>query len=77
MILRHGGEAQGSRDAFAGLGRMQKVWVLNFLGTLLLFPPDDTASTLQPATPASMHYPQNGHGAIALTPLFNDTSDPE
>lgn len=77
VILRHGGEAQASRDAFAALGRMQKVWVLNFLGTLVLFPPDDTASTLQPATPTSMHYPQNGHGAIALTPLFNDSSDPE
>lgn len=77
VILRHGGEAQASRDAFVALGRMQKVWVFNFLGTLLLFPPDDTASTLQPTTPASVHYPQNGHGAIALTPLFNDTSDPE
>jgi len=77
VILRHGGEAQSSRDAFAALGRMQKVWVLNFLGTLLLFPPDDTASNLQPATPSSAHYPQNGHGAIALTGLFNDPMDPE
>jgi hypothetical protein len=56
---------------------MQRVWVLNFLGTLVLFSPDDTASTLQPMTPASTHFPQNGHGAIALTPLFNDPTDQE
>jgi len=77
VILRHGGEAQASRDAFAALGRTQKVWVMNFLGTLVLFPPDDTASTLQPMLPSAVRFPQNGHGAIALTPLFNDPSDPE
>jgi hypothetical protein len=77
VILRHGGEAQSSRDAFAALGRTQKVWVMSFLGTLVLFPPDDTASNLQPMTPTASRFPQNGHGAIALTPLFNDTSDPE
>ena len=77
VILRHGGEAQASRDAFAALGRTQKVWVMNFLGTLVLFPPDDTASSLQPMLPSTARFPQNGHGAIALTPLFNDPSDPE
>ncbi|HET6149275.1 MAG TPA: di-heme oxidoredictase family protein [Polyangia bacterium] len=77
VILRHGGEAQVSRDAFAALGRTQKVWVVNFLGTLVLFPPDDTASSLQPMTTTADRFPQNGHGAIALTPLFNDPTDPE
>jgi hypothetical protein len=77
VILRHGGEAQASRDAFAALGRTQKVWVMNFLGTLVLFPPDDTASTLQPMLPSATRFPQNGHGAIALTPLFNEPADPE
>jgi Di-haem oxidoreductase, putative peroxidase len=77
VILRHGGEAQASRDAFAALGRTQKVWVMSFLGTLVLFPPDDTASTLQPMAPTALRFPQNGHGAIALTPLFNDPMDPE
>ena len=77
VILRHGGEAQASRDAFAALGRTQKVWVMNFLGTLVLFPPDDTASSLQPMMPSATRFPQNGHGAIALTPLFNDPADPE
>jgi mono/diheme cytochrome c family protein len=77
VILRHGGEAQESRDAFAALGRTQRVWVLSFLGTLVLFPPDDTASTLQPMVRTAERWPQNGHGAIALTPLFNDNTDPE
>src|SRR5262249_9206082 len=77
VIQRHGGEAQASRDSFAALGRMQKVWLMNFLGTLVLFAPDDTASTLQPKDPAAVHFPQNGHGAISLTVLFNDKTDPE
>jgi hypothetical protein len=27
--------------------------------------------------PSAPHFPQNGHGAIALTPLFNDPTDQE
>jgi hypothetical protein len=77
VILRHGGEAAASRNAFGALGRMQKVWVMNFLSSLVLFPPDDTASTLQPMLSTAEHFPQNGHGAIALTALFNDPTDPE
>jgi hypothetical protein len=77
VILRHGGEAQAARDAFAALSRTSKVWVFCFLNSLVLFPPDDTASTLQPISPTAAHYPQNGHGAIALTVLFNDTTDVE
>jgi hypothetical protein len=38
--------------------------VLRFLQSLVLFPPDDTASNLDP-------------GSISLTVLFNDPSDPE
>lgn len=77
VILRHGGEATAARNAFAALGRTQKVWVQNFLQSLLLFAPDDTASNLQPKDPAAVHFPQNGHGAIALTPLFNNPADLE
>lgn len=76
-ILRHGGEAQTQRDAFNGLSRASKNMVLSFLGSLVLFPPDDTASTLQPINPAAPRFPQNGHGAIALTPIFNDPADLE
>jgi hypothetical protein len=77
VILRHGGEAQVTRDAFAALSRSAKNMVLSFLGSLVLFPPDDTASTLQPMNPMAVHFPQNGHGAIALTPIFNDPTNLE
>lgn len=77
VILRHGGEAQTQRDAFAALSRASKNMVLSFLASLVLFPPDDTASTLQPKDPTAVHFPQNGHGAIALTPLFNNPADLE
>jgi hypothetical protein len=77
VILRHGGQAQASRDAFAALSGTAKSFVIDFLQSLVLFPPDDTASNLQPINPAAANFPQNGHGAIALTPLFNDTADLE
>jgi hypothetical protein len=77
VILRHGGEGQAARDRFATLPAVAQGWVQTFLGTLQLFAPDDTASTLQPTNPANPDYPQRGHGAIALTVLFNDRTDVE
>jgi mono/diheme cytochrome c family protein len=64
VILRHGGEAQVSRDAFLQLSDGQQDAVLRFLESLVLFPPDDTASNLDP-------------GSISLRVLFNDVNDPE
>jgi hypothetical protein len=77
VILRHGGEAATAATAFAALTPTAKSFVIDFLQSLVLFPPDDTASTLQPINPAAASFPQNGHGAIALTPLFNNTADLE
>jgi hypothetical protein len=77
VILRHGGEAQTARDAFASLSPTAKSFVIDFLQSLVLFPPDDTASSLQPIDPMAANFPQNGHGAIALTPLFNNPADLE
>jgi Di-haem oxidoreductase, putative peroxidase len=77
VILRHGGQAQRERNLFAALGKSDVEDVLEFLRSLILFGPDDTASNLQPATPATAGYPQFGHGSIALTPLFNNPNDPE
>jgi CxxC motif-containing protein (DUF1111 family) len=77
VILRHGGEAQASRNAFAALPEVSKAAILEFLGTLVLFPPDDTASNLDPGDPTAPGYPQRGHGSIRLTDLFNDPTDPE
>lgn len=77
VILRHGGEALSSRNAFNNLSQANKNQVLAFLGSLVLFSPDDTASNLQPINTGAPSYPQNGHGAIALTGLFNNPNDRE
>ena len=77
VILRHGGEAQRTRDAFAGLSDVQQGHVLDFLNSLVLFPPDDTASNLNPGDRTTANFPQYGHGNIRLPALFNDPTDPE
>jgi hypothetical protein len=77
VILRHGGEAQASRDAFARLSTTNQLRIIAFLNTLILFPPDDTASTLDPGNRATLNFPQFGHGSIKLTALFNNPNDPE
>jgi di-heme oxidoreductase (putative peroxidase) len=77
VILRHGGESQRSRDAYAALPSRQSSALQAFLNSLLLFPPDDTASNLDPGDPTKANFPQYGHGSIKLTVLFNDPSDPE
>jgi hypothetical protein len=77
VIRRHGGEAAGARTAFFNLGSKEQRAVLDFLETLQLFAPDDTASNLNPKNPAHPDYPRRGHGSIALTPLFNDPTEPE
>ena len=77
VILRHGGEAQAARNAFAKLPAVQQDFIIAFLNTLILFPPDDTASNLQPADRSNATFPQRGHGSIFLTALFNDPTDVE
>jgi hypothetical protein len=77
VILRHGGEALLSRNAFANLPEYAKLAVTEYLNTLVLFPPDDTASNLDPGNPANPDFPQRGHGSIKLTVLFNNPLDPE
>jgi hypothetical protein len=46
VILRHGGEAITARNNFFFLSASSKALVITFLQSLVLFPPDDTASTL-------------------------------
>ena len=77
VILRHGGEAQESRDAFEDLPIRRQVFLLEFLQSLVLFGPADTASNLNPGEPNAPDFPQYGHGSINLSVLFNDPSDPE
>jgi hypothetical protein len=77
VILRHGGEALTQRNNFNALSRANKNLLMGFLATLVLFPPDDTASSTSNINPNAANFPQAGHGAIALTPLFNNTADLE
>ena len=72
VILRHGGEAQQARDRFAALSTSNRNLVLGFLEVLVLFPPDDTASNLDPVNRNTPGFPQFGHGSIRLTGLFNN-----
>jgi hypothetical protein len=77
VILRHGCEAQASRDAFAELNSEKQNQILAYLQSLVLFPPDDTASNLDPGDRTMPNFPQFGHGSIKLTALFNDPTDKE
>jgi di-heme oxidoreductase (putative peroxidase) len=77
VILRHGGEALASRNAYARLPERESDALQKFLNSLILFPPDDTASTLDPGNRSTPNFPQFGHGSIKLTVLFNDPTDPE
>jgi hypothetical protein len=73
VILRHGGEAREARRGFADLDAASRSAVLRFLESLIVFPPDDTASNLDPGDRRAPGFPQYGHGSIRLTVLFNDS----
>jgi hypothetical protein len=77
VILRHGGEAQRARDLYAAAPDAIQLALRAFLDSLVLFPPDDTASNLNPGDPSTPNFPQKGHGSMRLAPLFLDPSDPE
>ncbi len=77
VIIRHGGEADKSKRRYKRLHHRQQEAILGFLRSLQLFPPPDTASNLNPADPSTPFYPQEGHGSIDLSVLFNDPTDKE
>lgn len=77
VILRHGGEAQKARDRYAKLPDYGKAWISSFLQTLIIFPPDDTASNLNPGDRDDPDFPQRGHGSINLGALFTTDLGPE
>ncbi len=79
VILRHGGEALQARNNFVNAGVGTQRNIILFLSTLVLFPPDDTASNLPGggAVLGTPGYPQFGHGSVRLAGLFNDPNDPE
>lgn len=71
VIRRHGGEAESSKQAYVNLKRAKREQVLAFLESLILFPPDDTASNLAPGNPGTNN-PQDPdeHGSVLLPALF-------
>lgn len=78
IILRHGGEAAGVRANYLALSSAQQGLLLDFLNTLVLFPPDDTASNLNvegDIDPSNPDYPQRAHGNIRLPTLFQIASE--
>lgn len=77
VILRHGGEAEKVTRRYERLGASGQLMIQAFLQSLVLFPPDDTASNLNPGDPSADNYPQNGHGNIKLPVLFNDPGEGE
>ncbi len=76
VIRRHGGEAAAASRAYVGLGADAQESIVTFLNTLVLFPPDDTASNLNPGVPSSDD-PQtiSNHGSINLGALFQIPSE--
>src|SRR4029434_10671050 len=72
VILRHGREAQEARNAFEALSPGDQFKLMEFLNSLVIFPPDDTASNLDPGNRLAVGFPQFGHGSVKLTALFNN-----
>jgi hypothetical protein len=72
VIRRHGGEAERSAHEYARLDARQRQNVIAFLQSLVLFPPDDTASNLKPGNPVDVDDIQHpdSHGSINLGALF-------
>ena len=60
VILRHGGEAEDARRRYASAGSTGQHALLAFLESLVLFPPDDTASNLNPGDPHGCGLPAAG-----------------
>lgn len=77
VILRHGGEALEARNNFARSSDKVRHSILAYLNSLILFGPDETASTLLAKNETDPLYPIRGQGAISLTVLFNNPNDPE
>lgn len=77
VIRRHGGEAAAASDAYKNLSAADQMAVQAFLNTLVLFPPDDTASDLNPGDPNNEADIQDPavHGSINLGALFQILSE--
>jgi hypothetical protein len=77
VIRRHGGDASAQAMSYANLNGGERRNLLDFLSTLVLFAPPDTASNLNPADRNHPDFPIESHGSIDLSPLFLDPTDKE
>ena len=77
VIRRHGGEAAAARQAFIAAPVTDQRDLIAFLESLVLFPPADTASDLDPGNPTALDYPSRCGGSIDLSELYNDPLDKE
>lgn len=73
VIRHHGGDAAASAARYAGLDSRGKSQVVGDLQTLVLFPPDDTASNLNTGNAADIDDIQNpvSRSSINLGALFH------
>ena len=72
VIRRHGGEAEHEKRNYVNLRGEDQRKITEFLQTLVLFPPDDTASNLNAGDPNDHFGIQDPsvHGTINLGALF-------
>lgn len=78
VICRHGGEAQAAKQAYVVLKHDDQRRIQEFLQTRVVFPPDDTASNLNPCHPGTNDSRSPGaHGSINLGALFQIDEGPE
>ena len=77
VIRRHGGEAKQSAKKYSRLKSADRNAMLAFLRSLVLFPPDDTASNLKTGDKQNINDIQNPdtHGTINLGALFQINAD--
>ncbi len=75
VIVRHGGDAESSKNQFVALADDDQRKIIEFLQTLVLFPPDDTASNLNAGDKNGNPQDPANHGSINLGALFT-TPDP-
>lgn len=70
MIHRHSGEALRSRRTFAALRETDRLMLIDFLDSLILFPSDDTDSNLNSGNrTGNPQFPEN-HGRLNLGRCF-------
>jgi len=75
VIRLQSGECVTSSESFASVAENDVIQ--RHAAAVVTDPPDDTASSLDPADPTKANFPQFGHGSIKLTVLFTDPTDLE